>query len=236
MIIVETERSGTSLRQMGYGKEVASFASTAWPANMGEIVRRAYTRANVYESMVLAICSAIIGEGKTTVSLALATTFAQDFPERRVALVETDVERPILARDLGLDPRPGLVQCLLDDRPIQVAYRATNLANLHIVPAGGPISTPSRLLRTGRMAAVVDAIRQTHDLVLLDGPAILANSDARSLTELADGVMLVVRAGVTPVSHVNRAIAEIDERAVRGVILNGASPSLPGWLRRLLGL
>jgi len=203
---------------------------------MGELLRRAYTRAGVRGSTVLAICSAIVGEGKTTIGLSLATTFAQDFPERRVAIVETDIERPVFAHDLGLDPTPGLVECLLDNAPIQAAYRTTKLDNLHVVPAGGPASTTSRLLRSTRMAGTVDAIRQTHELVVLDVPAILANSDARPLTELADGVILVVRAGVTPLSHVKRAVAEIDEKSVNGIVLNGASSSLPGWLRRLFGL
>jgi capsular exopolysaccharide synthesis family protein len=236
MVQVDAERTTTTLRGLGYGKELPAASFAALPANMDEIFRRAYTRAGVRGSTVLAICSAIVGEGKTTISLGLATTFAQDFPERRVALVETDIERPILARELDLDPTPGLVECLLDDHPIQVAYRATSLENLHVVPAGAPISTASRILRSNRMAATVDAIRQTHDLVILDGPAVLVNSDARPLTELADGVMLVVRAGVTPRSHIKRAVAEIDGTALCGVVLNGASSPLPRWLRRLLGL
>jgi len=236
LVQVEAERPATSLRGLGYGKEDASLDTTPLPVDLGEILRRTYTRAGIRGSMVLAICSAIVGEGKTTISLGLASTFANDFPDRRVALVETDIERPILAHDLGLDPTPGLVECLLDDQPIQFAYRATNLENLHVVLAGGPVSTASRVLRTSRMAGIIDAIRQTHDLVVLDGPSILANSDARPLTELADGVLLVIRAGVTPLSHVRRAIAEIDGSAVAGVVLNGTSSSLPGWLGRLLGL
>src|SRR4051812_39310930 len=104
LVHVEAERPATSLRGLGYGKEVVSLDTTPLPVDLGEILRHAYTRAGIRGSMVLAICSAIVGEGKTTISLGLASTFANDYPDRRVALVETDIERPILARDLGLDP------------------------------------------------------------------------------------------------------------------------------------
>ena len=68
---------------------------------LDEYFRGIYTRAAVgFGSEVLAISSAIGGEGKTTLSVGLAITLAQDFPERRVLLVETDFQSPVLAADL----------------------------------------------------------------------------------------------------------------------------------------
>src|SRR3982074_169052 len=86
-----------------------------WPfAGADELFRGLYTRAGIgFGSEVLAVSSAIAGEGKTTVSLGLAVTVAQDFPDRRVVLVETDVQRPALATDFGAEPTPGLVECIL---------------------------------------------------------------------------------------------------------------------------
>src|SRR6185436_15825172 len=60
-------------------------------AGADELFRNLYTRAGIgFTSEVMAVSSAIAGEGKTTVSLGLAVTVAQDYPERRVLLVETD--------------------------------------------------------------------------------------------------------------------------------------------------
>jgi non-specific protein-tyrosine kinase len=205
-------------------------------SGMAELFRRIYTRARVRNSVVLAVCSAIAGEGKTTISLGMAQTFAQDFPERRVLVVETDVEGPTLASNLDLDPNPGLIDCLLEGHPIQAGYRATCLENLDLLPAGGPTDFPGRVLRSSRMASAIDAMCQTHDLVILDVPAILMNSDALLLTELVEGVIFVVRAGVTPLDRVRKAIAELDEGKLRGVVLNGATTAIPDWLRRLSGL
>ncbi len=71
-------------------------------------------------------------------------------------------------------------------------------------------------------------MRQSYDVVILDLPPILTNSDAILLTDLADGVICVVRAGVTPVALVNRAVEQLEEGKLRGVVLNGTRLRRPG--------
>ena len=46
-------------------------------------------------------------------------------------------------------PAPGLVDCLMNDEPIEIAYRPTLLENLHLLPAGAPVANPGRWLRSG---------------------------------------------------------------------------------------
>jgi capsular exopolysaccharide synthesis family protein len=204
--------------------------------NGDELFRGIYTRAGTgFASEVLAICSALAGEGKTTIGVGLAVTLAQDFPNRRVLLVETDLQQPVLADDFGVDPSPGLVDCLLNGEPLQTACRPTWLENFHIVPAGAAGAMHGRPLRSAQMGAIVDAMRSNYDVVILDLPPILANSDAALLADLADGVICVVRAGVTPVAQVNRAIEQIEESKLRGVVLNGTRSAVPGWLRQFGG-
>ncbi len=202
-----------------------------------EAFRGIYTRAGTgFAAEVLAICSAIAGEGKTSVAVGLAVSIAQDFPERRVLLVETDLQRPVLAEDFGIDMNPGLVDCFVTEAPLLSVCRPTFLENLHILPAGASANLPGRPLRSGRMASIVDAMRQNYEVVILDLPPILSNSDAILLTDLADGVICVVRAGVTPIAIVNRAVEQIEQSKLRGVVLNGTASAVPSWLRRLTGL
>jgi protein-tyrosine kinase len=201
-----------------------------------ELFRKIYTGSGTGSSEALAVCSAIVGEGKSTVALGLSATIAQDFPDQRVLLVETDLQRPTLAEDFGIEPSPGLVDCLLEDRPVQTAYHTTFLENFHVVPVGVPTAKSGRLLRSGRMAAALAAMRQSHGIVILDVPAVLANSDSVLVADLVDGVIFVVRAGVTPAHLTARAIEQIDERKLRGVVLNEVQSAVPGWLRRVFGL
>jgi Mrp family chromosome partitioning ATPase len=205
-------------------------------AGADEIFRGLYTRAGVgFASEVLMVSSALAGEGKTTVSLGLALTVAQDYPERRVILVEADAQRPALANDFGVEANPGLIDCVLGDVPMELAFRASFLDNLHLMPVGGPGRGPGRALRSSRMAALIDTLRQNYDLVVLDAPALLVNSDSVMLSDLADGTIIVVRTGVTPAPTLSKALEQIDDAKLRGVVLNGSQSSLPGWLRRLFG-
>jgi protein-tyrosine kinase len=202
-----------------------------------ELFRGIYTRAGTgFGSESLAICSSITGEGKTTLCVGLAITLAQDFPERRVLLVETDFQNPVLAEDFGVEATPGLIDCVFADTPVQDALRPTFLDNLHVLPVGGPVANGGRVLRSIRMAAALDAMRQAYDLIILDVPPILVNSDAVLLTDLADSIICVVRAGVTPSDMINKAIAQLDPEKLRGIVLNGSETAVPSWLRRLWGV
>jgi len=201
-----------------------------------EVYRRVYSETLPGTVGAVAVCSAITGEGKTTVGTGLAATIAQDFPERRVAVVEMDVRRPTLARSQGLARGPGLAEWLLSAGHGPKPYLPGPLTNLNLVPAGEPVSNPSRLLRSNLMRDGIRAIRQDHDLVILDIPALLDSSDSLRLLDLVDRVLFVVRADVTPLPLVERALRQVDERKLCGVVLNGQQSAIPGWLRRLFGL
>ena len=150
-------------------------------------------------------------------------------------LVETDLQHPALAADFDVAPSPGLVEGLIEGYSVQLAYRSTFMDNLDFVPAGGPAADHRRLLASSRMAAAADVMRQTHDVVIFDTPPVLTNSDAVVVSDLADGVVFVVRAGATPIALVQRALEQLDDDKVRGVVLNGNESSVPDWLRRIGG-
>jgi Mrp family chromosome partitioning ATPase len=205
-------------------------------AGADEVFRGIYTRAGLgIANEVLTVTSALAGEGRTTLSLGLAVTLAQDFPERRVVVVETAFEQPVLANDFAVDPWPGLLECVVGEQPLTAACRPTSLDNLDILPAGGPASSRGRPLRSEGMALLIDVLRRSYDLVVLDAPGVLVNSDAILLSDLADATILVVRAGATPSALLSRTLDLLDQTRLRGVVLNGVGPAAPGWVRRLFG-
>src|SRR5437763_349120 len=134
------EPAGTWLQTNKRG-ELASTGSARSPQfpETDELFRGIYTRAATgFAAEVVAVCSALAGEGKTTVAVGIAVTVAQDFPERRVLLVETDLQRPVLAEDFGIEASPGLADCLVTGPSLLSVCRPTHLENLHILPAGVP--------------------------------------------------------------------------------------------------
>lgn len=201
-----------------------------------ELFRGIYTRAGLTAPGVIAVTSAIGGEGKTTVALGLAVMVAQDFPERRVLLAEADLRQPVLAADFDVESSPGLTEALEGIYPVGLGYRETFLPNLRLLPAGVATENPSRLLRSSRFPATLAAMQRNHDVVILDAPALLVSSDAAMVTDQADGVIMVIRSGVTPAPIVNRALELVAEDRLRGMVLNGAQSAVPGWLRRIFGL
>ena len=208
-----------------------------WLVRGGEdVFRSIYTRSGAAAGEVLAVTSAIEGEGKTTIALGLAVTIAQDFPELRVVLVETNVGAPVLAADFDVPPAPGLVEFLSGECGLEAAQRATLLPNLSLVPVGTSTTNGSRLLRSSRMGLLADGLRAGSDLVIIDLPGILASSDALLLTDVSDGIVFVVRAGSTPDAIVSEGLDLVDQARVRGVVLNGATSSIPRWTRRLAGI
>ncbi len=231
--IAQRSRGGSLQRLNGTGHDQRDWLF----AGADELFRGLYTRAGIgFTSEVLAVSSAIAGEGKTTVSLGLAVTVAQDYPERRVCLVETDFQKPTLAEDFGVEATPGLVDCIVGDEPLELAFRESFLDNLHLLPVGGPVTGHGRALRSSRMAAIIDSLRQSYDLVVVDAPSILVNSDSVMLMDLADSALLVVRSGITPSPMIAKALEQIDETKLRGIVLNGSQSAIPGWLRRLCGM
>ncbi len=204
-----------------------------------EIFRGIYTRAALgFGSEILAVTSATTGEGKTTLGLGLAITIAQDFPDRRVVVIETALQQPVLCEDFGIEPTPGLVDALLGDLPICAACRPTFLDNLDLLPAGRPPTHGGRLLRSARMIAALEALRDIYHVIILDAPSLLTNSDGLLLTDLADAVLFVVKTGTggPPAALVNKALEQIDEAKLRGIVLNGSASSIPSWMRSLLGM
>lgn len=207
-----------------------------WPlAGADEHFRAIYTRAGLAPEGTIAITSAIAGEGKSSLALGLATTLALDFPRRRIALIETDLRHAVLAEDFQLPPSPGLAEFLAEEAPLERITRSTAIENLTLIPAGELVDNPARLLRSGRLGMAFEILRQKYDLLLLDLPAVLPDSTAVTIAELADASLFVVRAGATPRQVFERALAQLGRERVRGVILNGSHSAIPGWIRRLFG-
>jgi capsular exopolysaccharide synthesis family protein len=170
---------------------------------------------------VIALTSALPGEGKTTAAANLAIVSAMSVG-RKVLLIDCDLRRPKIQTALGLRPEFGLAEVLTGQTSVDRALVKVDGTNLDVLPVRGTPSNPSELLATDRMRSLIEELRRSYDLVLLDTPPVLALPDAKILSEIADGVVLVVRASETPREDVEAALDVVDRRRVLGVVLNGA--------------
>ncbi len=176
----------------------------------------------------LVVTSALSGEGKSTLSLALAMSAAR--LNKRVLLIDADLRRPSLHKLLNLSNEQGLSSLLRSDTPISeltAAQAASNQSNLAIITAGPSPSDPAKLLSSQRMQALISGFEDNYDLILIDAPPVLGMVDAVLASACTTGTLLVGRLDQVTKSELNQAMAVLKPLNVIGVIANGAdSPSV----------
>jgi len=170
----------------------------------------------------VALTSALPDEGKTTAAVNLALVSAMGV-ERRVLLMDCDLRRPRIHTALGLRPEVGLAEVLTDQATLDRAIVKVDGTSLDALPVRGTPANPSELLASARMRALLEEVSRRYDMVILDTPPTLSLPDAKILSEIADGFILVVRADSTSQEDVEAALDVLDRRRALGVVLNGVT-------------
>ena len=169
----------------------------------------------------LVVTSASPGEGKSFTASNLAMSQAQ-LSGKRVLLADFDFRRPSVARIFGLQGTPGLTDYLLGRARIQDIIHRLSDSNLFIITAGEAVPNPLELLNLKECGALIEALRDHFDWVILDSPPLLFAADGSLLATMADGTILVVRIGNTTYDSVTRALQSLCENNVLGIVVNGA--------------
>jgi succinoglycan biosynthesis transport protein ExoP len=183
----------------------------------------------------LVLTSSNPAEGKTTTSSNLAATFAQQ--GKRVALLDCDLRRPRQHEVFGVPREPGLTQLLLGYATAAEVQSSTGVENLFLIATGTLPPNPSELLGSDRMDEVLDDLRARFDIIIIDTPPVLVAPDASVLAARVDGVILVVRAGVTERDSAAAAVQQLRavDASIVGAVLNDPDAKLPaygGYYRR----
>jgi capsular exopolysaccharide synthesis family protein len=169
----------------------------------------------------LAVTSALPGEGKTTAAINLAIVTALSLG-RRVLLIDCDLRKPKVHEALGLRPAAGLAEVLSDQVNLDDAIVKVEGVNLEVLPVRSRPVNPSELLGSEKMAELLDEVNRRYDRVILDTPAALGLPDAKTVSDLSDGLVMVVRADVTSQQDVQATLEFLDQRRLLGLLLNGA--------------
>lgn len=166
----------------------------------------------------LALTSALPGEGVTVVAAGIAQALAER-THKDVLLVDANLRRPAVHRYFASRGSGGLGRLILGTSGVPVR---TSPPNLHVLADEATWPNPSRLLTSERLCHVVADLRSSFDFVVFDCPAVREDVDSVQLCRLADGVALVVRAGVTPREQVVLARETLREANVVGLVLSRA--------------
>ena len=173
-------------------------------------------------SLCCVVTSPSVGEGKSTVTANLAMAIAQS--GLRVIVVEADLRRPTVHRLFGLQHRVGTTTVLLDHADVDDALQQLDEEPVAVLTSGQLPPNPSELLGSRPMGELVAELRRRADVVLIDSAPLLPVADPVVVSQFADGMLLVARAGSTTRDHIKAARAACDRGGARvlGVVLNAA--------------
>ena len=180
------------------------------------------------------ITSARSEEGKTTIAWNLACAAASG--GLSVALVEADLRRTCMAERFDLHAEPGLAEVLEGEEELTSAVQRIALLPAHegtnghqrafdVLVGGTPDSDPWALLQSARTAEVLGVLKERHDLVIIDTPPIAHVSDAISLLQHVDGVLVAASVSSTRDPEARRLRDQLQEldADVLGVVANGGT-------------
>ncbi len=158
-------------------------------------------------------------EGKTTVSLNLACSLAQ--LGRPTLLIDADMRRPNCAKQLGVNAEYGLSDYLQGLAEFGQVVSETPIMDLSLIAAGRLHSTASDLLYSPRLRSLLQQAGEGFQHVVIDSPPSLVLSDARTISRLVEGVILVV-SDETDRGALSRTKRTFDEAGVRflGFVMN----------------
>ena len=188
--------NGTFSRRSGdAGMDLAAGAELCWrpEAALSEAYRtlRSSVLLGLDESMRrILVTSSQPQEGKTTVSLNLACSLAQ--LKRRVLVIDADMRRPNCAKQLNVEADSGLTDYLQGRAEIEQVITRTRIDGLWLAAAGHSNEVASDLLYSPRLATLLREAGNRFDHIVIDSPPSLVLSDARTISRMVEGVIMVV--------------------------------------------
>jgi succinoglycan biosynthesis transport protein ExoP len=176
-----------------------------------------------YPPRIVAISSAIQGEGKTTILANLAVSLAQ--AHHRTLVIDGDLRLAGLSKLFQYTEQThpvGLTDFITGQSSLEESITPTMIPHLDILPAGSTAPNPAELVGSASMKRLLQGLRERYDFILVDTPPIMAVADALLISRVVDSVLLVVRHGFTPRSVAREARSKLSRVKARvlGLVLN----------------
>jgi capsular exopolysaccharide family len=209
-------------------------------ANGYRVLRSAikYSRKGV---RTIAVCSPSPRDGRTSVAIGLAQSLADT--NAMVLLIEADMHRPNISRELRFDPVFGLGDLLLGKANLAATINKTSNRNLYVITAVNNVNMNSidvcDLLDSDVFTELLKAVESQFDYVIIDTPAIELLPDAAAVAGKVDGCLIVAQYGHTRTDMIKYAIDIFDslDSEVIGIVTtnsprrNGAFGSVSRYYR-----
>lgn len=165
---------------------------------------------------VIAISSALPGEGKTLTTTSLGRSMAAS--GSKVVIIDGDLRRHMLTSTMNVKPPTGLVELLEGRATVEEALFLDEASGAHFIFCSDTEMPTADVIGGGRLAEILTELKQRFDYILIDTAPVLAVADTRVLAAHADVVLFLVRWSKTPRQAV---AASIDMLLNAGAYLAG---------------
>lgn len=195
------KKEAPGIRKKGAPELLPDLVSYLDPQSLGAEAFRTLRSAILLSAVdrvpkVLLITSSFAEEGKSTTGANLAISFAKR--GEKVLLVDTDLRRGTTHLKFGLSNRIGLSTVLARESGAEAyEHPVPDLPDLTVLSRGPIAPNPGEMLASHAMEDLLKQWRAAYDRIILDTSPVLAVADSLSLAPQADGVLLLVRSGVT---------------------------------------
>jgi protein-tyrosine kinase len=182
------------------------------------------------------VTSSMQGEGKSMIAINLAITIAVDLNSNAL-IVDCDLRNPSLSRWFGFREQKGLSNYLLGEAQLSELLVKTSVDKLTILPGGTIRDNPVELIGSKKMKSLVADLKERYDdrYIILDSSPLLATTEPRVLSDMADGILFVIKSAATPRESVQQALKLIDKKTIIGVVLNQVEFKTEALIRRYFG-
>lgn len=158
-------------------------------------------------------------EGKSVTALNLSWMLAQT-DGIKALIIDSDLRMPSLTDYLGIEADKGLSHILSGNATLNESIIKLEPAGLHLLPGGEARSDVAELISGPKFKEILRQAREMFDFIIIDAPPLGIFTDATVLINQADGAMLVIRAGRTRYSAVDRIMETLPRERMLGVVLN----------------
>lgn len=171
-------------------------------------------------SKTILITSSAPAEGKTTISVNLAASFAQ--ANKKSVVVDCDLRKPRLHSLFGDNDSNGFLDYLFGQIQYEKIIKKSEVRNLDFITAGSIPSNPSEILGSPAMKSFIEKLRDDYEIIIIDSPPVMAVSDAEILARFVDVCLLVVSANSSEVDWLKESVDLLKQENVNlaGVLLN----------------
>jgi capsular exopolysaccharide synthesis family protein len=170
-------------------------------------------------STTIAVTSALKGEGKTTTVVNLGYTLARDLGKRTL-LIDCDFRCPALHHYVKVPPPAGLIELLDGEASLEECLSVIDEVPCSIISVGGVGEEHNELTRIQQLSALLPKIRMMFDFVIINSSPVLPSATMGILAKIAEVLIMVIRAGVTPKHAVQQAFTMLGLTTEALVLLN----------------